>query len=108
MALDLMQGIPCAGVRPVEFLALLASLRCLAIGQQDSPSPERQPTPRHWKRPSTSVHSKLRSGFASWNATCFQRGVRNGTYASLMTGVVGKLSEGDVIDIAAYLASLEP
>jgi len=38
----------------------------------------------------------------------FQRGVRSGTYASLMTDVVGKLAEGDIIDIAAYLASLEP
>lgn len=38
----------------------------------------------------------------------FQPGVRNGTYASLMTGVVGQLSDDDIIDISAHLASLGP
>ncbi len=38
----------------------------------------------------------------------FQRGVRNGAFAILMTDVVEKLAESDIIDIAAYLASLEP
>lgn len=38
----------------------------------------------------------------------FQRGVRNGTFATLMTGVVERLTERDIVDISAYLASLEP
>jgi cytochrome c553 len=38
----------------------------------------------------------------------FQRGARNGVYASLMTDSVAKLTERDVIDITAYLASLAP
>ena len=38
----------------------------------------------------------------------FQRGMRNGVYASLMTDAVAKLTERDIIDITAYLASLEP
>lgn len=38
----------------------------------------------------------------------FQRGVRNGVYAALMADAVAHLSESDVIDIAAYVASLEP
>jgi len=38
----------------------------------------------------------------------FQRGARNGVYASLMAGVVAKMNERDIIDITAYLASLAP
>ena len=38
----------------------------------------------------------------------FQRGARNGVYASLMTDAVAKLSERDIINITAYLASLTP
>jgi cytochrome c553 len=38
----------------------------------------------------------------------FQRGTRNGFGAPLMAGVVAKLSESDMLEIAAYLASLEP
>ena len=38
----------------------------------------------------------------------FQRGARNGVYASLMTEAVATLSERDIIDITAYLASLAP
>jgi cytochrome c553 len=35
-------------------------------------------------------------------------GARTGAWTPLMTGVVDKLGEGDIIAIAAYLASLEP
>ena len=38
----------------------------------------------------------------------FQRGARNGVYASLMTDAVAKLTERDIVDITAYLASLAP
>ena len=38
----------------------------------------------------------------------FQRGARNGVYASLMTDAVATLTERDIIDITAYLASLAP
>ncbi len=38
----------------------------------------------------------------------FQRGVRNGVYASLMADAVARLNERDIIDITAYLASLAP
>jgi cytochrome c553 len=38
----------------------------------------------------------------------FQRGVRNGAFALLMADAVEKLDERDIIDITAYLASLEP
>jgi cytochrome c553 len=38
----------------------------------------------------------------------FQRGARNGVYASLMADAVAKLTERDIIDITAYLASLAP
>ncbi len=37
-----------------------------------------------------------------------QSGARNGTGAQLMKPVVAKLSEDDMLTIAAYLASLEP
>lgn len=38
----------------------------------------------------------------------FQRGARNGVYASLMADSVARLSEREIIDITAYLASLAP
>lgn len=38
----------------------------------------------------------------------FQRGARNGVYASLMASSVATLSERDIIDITAYIASLAP
>jgi cytochrome c553 len=38
----------------------------------------------------------------------FQRGVRNGGSAPLMAGAVEKLTESDIIDIVAYIASLQP
>ena len=37
-----------------------------------------------------------------------QSGARNGTGAQLMKPVVAKLSEEDLLNVAAYLASLEP
>ncbi|HEY5618282.1 MAG TPA: c-type cytochrome [Vicinamibacterales bacterium] len=38
----------------------------------------------------------------------FQSGARNGSAAALMKPVVAKLSEADMVSIAAYLTSLEP
>jgi cytochrome c553 len=38
----------------------------------------------------------------------FQHGVRTGAWSPLMSGVVAKLSEDDLVSISAYLASLEP
>jgi cytochrome c553 len=38
----------------------------------------------------------------------FQTGARNGTSAALMKGPVSKLTNADVVNITAYLASLEP
>ena len=38
----------------------------------------------------------------------FQRGTRHGAMASLMQPVVAKLTEDDIVDITAYLASLPP
>lgn len=38
----------------------------------------------------------------------FQRGARNGVYVSLMASPVATLSERDIIDITAYIASLVP
>lgn len=37
-----------------------------------------------------------------------RHGSRQGAGAALMTGVVARLAEGDMLDLAAYLASLEP
>jgi len=37
-----------------------------------------------------------------------QRGVRDGASAPLMAGAVEKLTQSDIIDIVAYIASLEP
>src|SRR5262249_55294954 len=37
-----------------------------------------------------------------------QHGVRNGSWSELMKGVVAKLSEDDLVSIAAYTASREP
>jgi cytochrome c553 len=37
-----------------------------------------------------------------------QSGARNGSGAQLMKGVVAKLTEEDMLSIAAYLASLAP
>ncbi len=38
----------------------------------------------------------------------FQQGTRHGVWAPLMQGVVANLDAGDMIDLAAYLASLPP
>jgi cytochrome c553 len=38
----------------------------------------------------------------------FQQGARNGAAAKFMTATVQKLTEDDVIAIAAYVSSLEP
>ena len=38
----------------------------------------------------------------------FRRGTRHGEWSDLMKGPVARLSEDDMLDIAAYLASLEP
>jgi cytochrome c553 len=38
----------------------------------------------------------------------FQHGRRHGEWSALMKGAVARLSDDDMLDIAAYLSSIEP